>query len=363
MVDAQTKMKALVVSRLLLGDMTDWKSFETERETARKIVNRRTARSVSSQIGRKYRDLSSEMRHFIERNFARCGYDDLARLCDEVKSGFGLYARLDEFERKFFPLAEPVKRRFPFYAHVVISTYGLQFEFPEHHFMGDLDAAFELLKETREQMRVLPKGRTETEARDAIARLVGQEKFISRSMVSASFSLVEAFLSGLFFTALHLNSLGRLPCNGEMLTYAKHRESASLKDRIDRIVKFASAGKEDGQSGLFKSFIEVGKRYRDAIHHTTPFERKDLEAGQRLIHLYEVKSDVALFCTLLSLAVVLKISRWIYGEDSENDIMERCLNLNEKISIYSIRQGLAKVEKESLSFELLTKEEEYGAIS
>ena len=52
MADAQTKMKALVVSRLMLGDITDWVTFESERATAQKITNRRTARSVSSQIGR-----------------------------------------------------------------------------------------------------------------------------------------------------------------------------------------------------------------------------------------------------------------------------------------------------------------------
>jgi hypothetical protein len=65
--NAQTKMKALVASRLLLGDINDWGTFERERDTARRIANRRTARSVSSQIGRTYRDLSSETRRFIEK--------------------------------------------------------------------------------------------------------------------------------------------------------------------------------------------------------------------------------------------------------------------------------------------------------
>ncbi|HEX7006684.1 MAG TPA: hypothetical protein VF274_06075, partial [Alphaproteobacteria bacterium] len=50
----------------------------------------------------------------------------------------------------------------------------------------------------------------------------------------------EAFLSGLFFTALNVKMLGKLPCDGELLRYASSRESAALKDRIDRIVKFAS---------------------------------------------------------------------------------------------------------------------------
>ncbi|MBV8356599.1 MAG: hypothetical protein JO189_01485, partial [Deltaproteobacteria bacterium] len=119
-------MKALVVSRLLLGHISDWQTFEGERKTANDIVNRRAARSVSSQIGRNYRYLSTQMQKFIQENFVHCEYHDLARLCDEVKSGGGLSIRLDEFEKTFFALADLVKRKYPFYAHVSISTYGLR---------------------------------------------------------------------------------------------------------------------------------------------------------------------------------------------------------------------------------------------
>jgi len=336
-------MKALVASRLLLGDFDDWKTFEQERETAGKILNRRAARSVSSQIGRNYRELSAEMRQFIDKNFARCNYDDLARLCDAVRPGIGLYLRLDDFEASLFALAEPVKRRFPFYAHVSISIYGLQFEFPEHHFINDMDAAFEDLKETRQRIDAL--GLTDANVkrqRDAIVPLISREKFISRSMVSASFSLVEAFLSGLFFTALSTNFLGILHCDDGLLSYAKSKESAALKDRINRIVKFASSGKMDGGTDPFRSFIEIGKRYRDAIHHTTPFGRKDIEAGERLLALYEVKSDVAIQCALLSLNTVLVISGWIYDQEDRNIVPDDCNTLRNKIMEYSLQHGLIK---------------------
>jgi hypothetical protein len=340
--NAHTRMKALVVSRLMLGDINDWETFDREREIAGKITNRRTARSVSSQIGRSYRALSVETQKFIANNFIGCDYDGLARLCDAVKSGAGLYLRLDEFEKSFFALAKTVKRRVPFYAHIRISTYGLQFEYPEHHFLSDIAAAFEALKETRQRIEEL--GVTDANMkrrRDDIAPLVGREKFVSRSLVSASFSLVEAFLSGLFFTALNVNALGILPCDQELLKYAKNKESAALKDRLDRIVKFASSGKADGRSEPFKSFIDVGKRYRDAIHHTTPFERKDFEAGQRLLDLYEVKADVAILCAVLSLSSTLAISHWIYGDDDLKAITESCEELCEKIIIYSVEQGFA----------------------
>jgi hypothetical protein len=304
-------------------------------------VNRRAARSVSSQIGRNYHVLSDETQKFIAKNFVGCDFAGLARLCDAVQPGIGLYLPLDDFEKSFFILAEPVKRRLPSYAHVSISTYGLQFEYPEHHFIGDIDAAFEDLKETRHRIAELVVIDANTRLkRDEIAPLIGREKFISRSMVSASFSLVEAFLSGLFFTALNVGMLGKLSCDKDLLNYAKNKESVALKDRLDRIVKFASFGKEDGRCEPFKSFIEIGKRYRDAIHHTTPFARKNLEAGQRLLALYEIKADVALLCAILSLESVLTISRWAYGDDM-GVVADKCKTLREKVVTYSLEHGFA----------------------
>src|SRR5262249_45782818 len=161
---------------------------------------------------------------------------DLARLCDAIEPGIGLYLRLDEFEKAFFPPAESVKRRFPFYAHVSISCWGLQFEYPEHHFLQDLNAGLDDLMETRLRLADLEvtdanmKGK-----RSEIAPLLSREKFISRSIISASFSLVEAYLSGLFFTALNTNVLGKLSCDEDFLKFAEKKESALLKDRVDRI--------------------------------------------------------------------------------------------------------------------------------
>lgn len=209
-----------------------------------------------------------------------------------------------------------------------------------------MDAAFEDLKETRQRIDAF--GLTDANVRrqrDAIAPLISREKFISRSMVSASFSLVEAFLSGLFFTALSTNSLGILRCDDELLGYAKNKESAALKDRVDRIVKFASSSKVDGGSDPFRSFIEVGKRYRDAIHHTTPFGRKGIDAGERLLALYEVKSDVAIQRALFSLDTVLAISRWIYGQEDESVVTDDCRTLREKIMKCSLEYGLIKTSQ------------------
>ncbi len=319
------------MSRLLMGDISSWAAFENERKTADQITNRRTARSVSSQIGRGYRELSQEVKSFIAKNFVRCEYADLARLCDAVQVGAGMSLRLDEFEKQFFPLSGSVKGRYPFYAHIHISPYGLRFEFPEHHFLRDMETSFPELLEARSSLAGF-RG-PDFDARrepDLVAGLVAREKFLSRSIVSATFSLLEAFLSGLFFTAIHTNAIGQRACNEEFLRFAGTKESAPLRDRIDRVVRFASDGAQNGGDEPFRAFIEVGKRYRDAIHHTTPFQRKDIEPGGRLTALYEIDGEIALRCIVLSCGTILRISEWINPDSTETDIAARSRELLRK---------------------------------
>ncbi len=190
-----------------------------------------------------------------------------------MKLGSGLSLRLGEFEQKYFPLTESVKRHIPSYAHVHISTYGLQFEFPEHHFLRDIETSLPELLDTRSRLATFTGPEFDSRRdRGLIGGLVAKENFLSRSIISATFSLAEAFLSGLFFTAVHSKSVGHLPCDEEFLKYAATRESAPLRDRLDRVVRFTSAGAETGDNEPFKAFIETGKRYRHTPHHSVPKE-------------------------------------------------------------------------------------------
>jgi hypothetical protein len=121
---------------------------------------------------------------FIQENFAHCECRDLARLCDEVKPGSGLSIRLDEFEKTFFPLSDSVKRRFPFYAHVSISTYGLRFEFPEHHFLREIETSLPELLDTLARLTPFMKATSGTR-RDSnvVAGLLSREKFLCRKLL------------------------------------------------------------------------------------------------------------------------------------------------------------------------------------
>ena len=331
MVNAQINMKALVVSRLMLGDISNWGIFESQRAIADRITNRRAARSALSRTGHKYNELSMETQKFIQENFVNCKSEDFSRLCDEIKPEIGFSVRLDEFEKTFFLLAASVKRRVPFYAHVHISIYGMQFEFPEHHFLRDIETSLPELMETQSLMAPF-RGPAFDSKRDRklIAGLIAREKFLSRSIVSAAFSLIESFLSGLFFTAVHTRSIGQMLCDDMFLEFSAKKESAPLKTRLDRMVRFTSMGTETGDSEPFNTLIVVGKHYRDAIHHTTPFQRKDIELGGRLSALYEINNDTALCCIVLSTITLLKISFWINGEIDNTDITTRCEEILQK---------------------------------
>jgi hypothetical protein len=326
---AQTRMKAMVAARLMMGDFDSWDVFNRERETAAKIANRQIARSISAQIGRSYRNLSAETQKFISANFARCNYGDLATLCDAIPAALGLYLRLDEFETKFVPLAEHITRRFPFHAHVSISLWGLQFEFPEHHFLRDLESTIENLKEALARISQLRNSdRDPKKSQREVADLVARERFLSRSIISAAFSLLEAFLSGIFFAASQNQSVGTLSCDPDFLNYAKTKESASLKNRIEQVVNFTSQGRSTGAAEPFKSLIEYGKPFRDAIHHTTPFERKAVDAGDRLIKLYSIDGAVASRIATYCLDSILVISKWTYG--SNHETVETCSRLRQE---------------------------------
>lgn len=328
-VNASTnKMKAMVIARLLMGDIPIWDNFENQRRIAAEVSNRGMARKAVARTRRSPKTLLNETRRFIAENFVNCDESQLARLCDAIEPGIGLSMRLGEFEEQFFHLADSVKRRFPYYAHVRISTYGLQFEFPEHHFLRDMETALPMLIDTWSSMQsfteVLHDASQDHEKK---SQLVAYERLLSRSIVSAAFSLVEAFLSGIFYTATHTRSVGSLICDEDFLHYAKKKESAPLSNRLDRVVNFVSKGMQNGGDEPFRSFIERGKFYRDAIHHSTPFERKDTEAGGRLIALYAVDGEIASMCVYHSCTIVTRICDWASGGYDSTDVAHRCQGL------------------------------------
>jgi hypothetical protein len=69
MSSAQVKMKALVLSRLLMRDISNWTAFDCEWQAAGRVANRRAARSVSHRttLGADTTDLAIRCQGLLEK--------------------------------------------------------------------------------------------------------------------------------------------------------------------------------------------------------------------------------------------------------------------------------------------------------
>lgn len=320
---ANKRMKALVAARLLRGDIASWEAFANERAAAAKIQNRRVARSAAGQIGRNYRELRRETEKFISENFDGCSIEHLAALCDRLPIGVGLHLPIAEFEAAHFRLTDRVKRRVPGYAHVSVSPYGLQFEYPEHHFLRDLEAALQGLIEVLSRLAPFrDRGASASDRSKEVADLVGREKFLCRSIFSAAYRLVESFLPGLLFGAVATGRLGDRACDPSVIEYARTKErSASMRDRLDKVVRATTSGARTGAESPFHELILM-KPYRDTVHHTTPFRRGGAQSGGRLDALYEIDPLRTLSCASLALDTVIQISDAAHTDSSSTAISE-----------------------------------------
>ncbi len=333
---ASIKLKAMVTSRLLMGHFDAWTTFAREMEVANQIHNGRMARNVAAQIGRRYGELRSETTKFMDSNFNNCSFDEMARLGDCSLQGQGVYLPLDQFEREFFLISEPVKRVVPTYAHVSISTFGLQFEFPEIHFLNDIQSCIDNIESNEGAIQKLKSEKTlKLGLRDTAHSVVAHRRFLCRSLVSASFSLVEAYLSGLFFSALKSGIFNGRVCDPDLTQFFSTKESASLKIRLNRIAAEISPEVTGAFPLILRSFLEEDKPYRDAIHHTTPFERRQQgrSPGDRLLDLYKIDEKIALRCTANSLDIILMIARAIGGNEDESTVVRECTKLSQRIRL------------------------------
>jgi hypothetical protein len=327
---ATRTMKALVCSRLMMGDFKDWEHFVSEREFARQIRNRRQARSVTSQIGRDYKKIKEHVRHFISQHFENATEKNLADLCETIPVPYGLHETLLDFENKHFSLSSKVKSKYPIYAHISISYRGLQFEFPEHHFLNDIEVLFLYLQEN-EKLLSHPQysSQKRIENNQNIKLIVSKEKFLSRALISTAFSLVETTLSGIFFTAAAGGTLGQLTVDKDFRAFAIKKESAPLKQRLSTTVQWATQNYCTGDEEPFKSFMSSAKKFRDSIHHPTPFGRQNnLEEWERLELLYEIDAFVALNIIRSAFAVILTIFCEAFPDSQESDVRDRLAQLD-----------------------------------
>jgi hypothetical protein len=117
------------------------------------------------------------------------------------------------------------------------------------------------------------------------------------------------------------------------------KKQKPLRERLTKL----SFTMSDGQlpPSTFDEFIEVGKRLRDAIHHTSPFERKGVLPGQRLLDVYRVKTDAAVQVALLGIDAVVKLSTWIAAGTPRTETADRCEALHADYLTFAAERRIA----------------------
>jgi len=336
-VDASIKLRALVCARLMIGDFHNWVSFSSERSRASEILNRRVARHVFSQLPISYRETQARLSEFIHSNFVNCTAEQLAKICDSVQpSEGGLNIGIIEFERNFVQIDDHVEISCPFHSNVSISLWGLKFEFPEHHFLNDLEWSLtETVQAERDANELLTSVVSVKDAPAKAAAIATAQKAASRSTISVCYNLLEAYINGVFFQITEQGYAGLHLCSAEQRTYAQRNKTASFADRVEKLCEIIKAF--DIIDSADYVALRDGKFVRDAIHHTSPFgwttrnAQTSYAAGARLGALYSIVPESARSLARSTLDFLIAVERQAWGDPASRTIFESCTKLRQRL--------------------------------
>jgi len=139
---------------------------------------------VEQYIDRPRRDLKPEMNSiraylrgevakFCRNNFENVEPEDLARLYEPIfEHKCEWYIPLTDFIRDFGKFKDKVLKGAPPHATVRISPWGLQFDYPEHHLMRDLETISKLGFGGRIGFSLSPTPRGEGQRRDRLKSIL-----------------------------------------------------------------------------------------------------------------------------------------------------------------------------------------------
>jgi hypothetical protein len=149
--------RAAAVGRLMAGQLKSigWQDFLTDTEPeALSILPRRNLRGGVVDV----RDrLRGSIEQFCRDNFESMTLERLVDLYAMVKETIpaGLRMPLSQFEARFGRVRPKALLDAPAYATVSITLWGLQFEYPEHHFMEDIEVALKAASTAHEAAKAI----------------------------------------------------------------------------------------------------------------------------------------------------------------------------------------------------------------
>jgi hypothetical protein len=310
--------RAAIVGRLLLGELDG----PMERISVEQYLDKpRKELKAEREVIRDR--LRGEIAKFCSNNFEDIKPEDLENLYEPLFERESLwYLPLTDFLRDFGKFKTGVLKGAPLHATIHISSWGLQTDFPEHHFIRDLAVSFNSAVEIEEHCLTSYRIKTwrekkEQKTRAEIADLIRRSEFNQRACVLSCFNLIEAYINGLAWDYVHTHDiLGLSKDNRNVLT-----ESERPVNIIDKLIKIPRLVAERDKDLLFKtrdplkSFIEVIKPYRDAIVHASPFAAPEKFGGyDKLSKIYDLNFSTVRFAVDITIAVIGEIHCFIGGD-------------------------------------------------
>lgn len=297
--------KAAAVGRLMLGELPSLEQFLEVGQRNYTSLPRRAIRAGRRDVRQR---LAPEVEAFCSKNFQQFSTRQLAALYDDVAPAlrtFGVAAMpMPAFESRYGRLQDAVLKGDPRYATVVLSTRGLQFQYPEDQISKDLIAALDLMK-------VFGPGSPFSPADLAhhgnyIAR---QRQFAARACVAAAFNLLEAYLSGVLWE--NLDRLKTMTLTRKDAQMVQEPTSATLVQKIRRLPEFV-AGQPLPPNEALDRLLSIAKPFRDSLMHPAPFSAPEKMGGyDKLSHFHAIDVPIARAVTRDAVAVIQFLGRHI----------------------------------------------------
>lgn len=302
------------VGQLFLGKFNKWDDFFDVITIDFLSLPRKNLKSGSRDVKSR---LSKETKKFFQKNFHNSSFEKIRSLCHEIAKNQGFEIPLNQFEDKYFSMRAEVLKGTPRHATLVISLWGLKFQFPEDEFVKDITQCLDLLRTVSIELDNFKNAGFEDirNKQNQVSDLSRTKNFCTRSCILSCFNLVEAYLNGIAWEYVENNpSLEGLSKTKERLI--RDTSQASLREKIIKypnIISGRPIWKENHH--LVRKFLETNKPFRDSLVHPSPFSVPEKFGGyDKLKILYRLDLKEAKETVETTFSIISNIHKHLYPD-------------------------------------------------
>ena len=307
--------RAVEVANLLLGKLN--RSLRSIFPADYYSEPRRSLRSgvASLRDGR-----TDEIERFCETNFGTRDVRKLAGLYEPLfQHGSCLRLPLKEFAVLVGQPQDGVLRGAPRHSTIVISSWGLQTEYPEMHLVRDMAFAFNsalsLDTEIRRHEGTSWTRAKQDEVRKQIADSLTRAALYRRMCVLSCFNLIEAYINGVAWDFAESHDISSLSKSKQDVLKSGQSSLLNKVVTVPEIVTGQSHGPLTLDKDPLKTLKDIIKPFRDSIVHASPFSAPDRFGGyDKLSRVYELTLETTRSAVDLTVDVIRRIYRFLGGD-------------------------------------------------